>query len=95
MADARSKTSAENGKKGGRPISQATLRTQEAREYISKQLQDSLAPIVAMAITQAIKGETEARKWISEYSWGKPAINLGVDEDGMPLKVSFDQMFNK
>lgn len=94
MSDARSETSAENGRKGGRPLSASTINRQLAREYISQQVKDSLATIVTVAISQAIKGEAEARKWLSEYAWGKPAINLGVDEEGQPVtSVVFDGVF--
>jgi hypothetical protein len=74
--------SRENGKLGGRPKSEATIRSQLAREYISLQLKDSLPAIVAKAITQAIEGNSEARNWLSDRGWGKAPINLGVDEDG-------------
>jgi hypothetical protein len=77
----------ENGKKGGRPLSEATIRAQLAREYISKQVEDSLAPIVAKAITQAMEGDAKARDWLSDRSWGRAPINLGVDDDGQPVKV--------
>jgi hypothetical protein len=67
--------SRENGKKGGRPVSEATLRAQAAREYISKQLQENLAPIVNRAITDAISGDAkerkDAREWLADRGWGK------------------------
>lgn len=84
--DGRALTSAKNGEKGGRPISEATKRAQAAREYIAKQVEDSLGAIVNKAITQAIEGNGEARNWLSERGWGKPAINLGVDEEGNPVE---------
>jgi hypothetical protein len=87
MSDKRSTTSAENGKKGGRPISEATIRAQEARDYISQQVKDSLGAIVAKAVTQAIEGDSKAREWLSSYSWGKPAINLGVTDTGEPIPL--------
>lgn len=95
MKDERSKTSAENGKKGGRPLSEATIRAQIARDYISKQVEDSLGPIVAKAITQAIEGNSEARNWLSDRAWGKAPINLGVDDEGQPVKMVFDSAFNQ
>ena len=83
--DERSKTSKENGKKGGRPVSQATIRAQAARDYISAQVQASLAPIVAKAITQALEGNSDARDWLSSYSWGKAQqfvdISVGVQPE--------------
>lgn len=86
MADRRSETSAKNGELGGRPVSEATLRTQLAREYISEQLKDSLAPIVAKAITQAMEGDSKARDWLSERAWGKAPQPITGD-NGEPLIV--------
>jgi hypothetical protein len=82
MADGRSQTSSDNGKKGGRPVSQATVRTQAARDYISQQMQASLAPIVAKAITQAMEGNGDARDWLSSYSWGKPQQSIDLTSEG-------------
>lgn len=86
--DKRKITAPENGKLGGRPKSEATLRAQFARDYISKQVEDSLAPIVARAITQAITGDDKARDWLSDRAWGK-AIQATYlsDDDGNPLEV--------
>lgn len=70
----------------GRPVSDSTLRAQEAREFISAQVKESLGAIVNKAITQAIEGNAEARSWLSDRGWGKPAINLGVDDKGQPLE---------
>lgn len=83
MKDKRSETSAENGRKGGRPVSEATLRTQFARKYISEKLEDSLQPIVAKAINDALLGDKYAREWLSNYAWGKPhqPVDLGVNEE--------------
>ena len=93
MSDKRSNTSADNGKKGGRPVSEATIRAQEARNFISEQVKNNLGAIVSKAIVQAIEGDYKAREWLSGYSWGKPAINLGTDEDGQPIKILFDNAF--
>lgn len=86
MADKRAETSADNGKLGGRPVSDATIRAQAARDYISKQVEDSLSAIVAKAIVQAIEGNADARHWLSDRSWGKAPINLGVDDEGKPVQ---------
>lgn len=91
--DGRARTSAENGKKGGRPVSEATLRAQAAREYISSEMEKSLAPIVAKAINDAILGNSDARNWLSDRGWGKAALNLGVDAEGKALTVVFDNAF--
>lgn len=86
--DKRATTSGENGKKGGRPVSEATIRTQEAREYISQQVKDSLGAIVAKAITQAIEGNSDARSWLSDRSWGKPTQKFEHGgEEGEPIII--------
>ena len=87
MADGRSLTSAKNGKNGGRPVSEATLKAMAARLYIAQEVEKSLTPMVAKAINDAVLGNHEARKWLSEYAWGKPAINLGTDESGKPFLI--------
>lgn len=84
-----------NGMKGGRPKSEATLRAQAARDYISKQIEDSLAPIVAKAITQAMEGDAKARDWLSDRSWGKAPINLGVDDNGEAIKIDIGSQLEK
>lgn len=81
--DKRTKTSAENGKKGGRPMSYATLRAQAAKEYISGEVEKSLAPIVAKAINDAILGDNSARAWLSDRGWGKAVETIVTEnEDG-------------
>jgi hypothetical protein len=57
---------------------------------MSLQVKDSLAAIVAKAITQAIEGNSEARQWLSDRAWGKPhqAIQL-ADSDGAPVEAIF------
>jgi predicted nucleic acid-binding Zn ribbon protein len=72
MADNRAKTSAENGKLGGRPVSEATICAQLARKYIAEQVKESLGPIVARAISLAMDGDKDARNWLSDQGWGKP-----------------------
>lgn len=88
MTDKRSETSAENGKKGGRPISEATLRAQLAREYISGEVEKSLAPIVAKAINDAILGDYKAREWLSDRGWGKAVetiVTEGPEGEKLPI----------
>lgn len=71
MADKRSETSAENGKNGGRPVSEATIRAQLARKFIAEEVAKQLMPIVARAITDAVLGDKDARNWLSDQGWGK------------------------
>ncbi len=77
--------SRKNGKKGGRPPSQAYIRAQVAREYISVQVQNSLTPIVARAISEAIQGDRYAREWLSAYAWGKPKQEISLGEAEPPI----------
>ena len=60
MKDNRSKTSAENGKKGGRPVSESVIRALKARDYISAEVEKQMSPIVARAINDAIRGDRYA-----------------------------------
>lgn len=84
--DERSKTSKENGKRGGRPISEATIKAQLAREYIAEQIKESLGAIVAKAITQAIEGNSDARNWLSDRAWGKSIQPISGPDDG-PIQI--------
>lgn len=89
--DKRAETSAENGKMGGRPVSEATLRTQFARDYISKQVEDSLGAIVAKAITMAIEGNEGARNWLSDRAWGKAQQAIDFTTLGEKLTIDDNQ----
>lgn len=76
----------ENAKLGGRPISEATIRAQMARDYISEQVKKSLEPIVAKAINDAILGNDSARSWLSDRAWGKSKQEIGLtDTEGNDL----------
>lgn len=93
MADKRSETSAENGKQGGRPISESTIRAQMARDYISEQVKHSLEPIVAKAINDAILGNDTARAWLSDRAWGKPKQEMGfTDTEGNDIFEPSDKI---
>ena len=86
MKDNRSKTSAENGKKGGRPVSESVIRALKARDYISAEVEKQMSPIVAKAINDAILGDKHAREWLSDRAWGKPIASIAVtNEDGIVI----------
>lgn len=89
MADGRSLTSAENGKKGGRPLASSTLQAQKARQYIAEQLDKNLGPIVAKAVEQAMEGNQQARDWLSDRGWGKAMQSIDHTTNGkdMPLPI--------
>lgn len=66
------KTSAENGKKGGRPKGYAAIEAEKAREYIAKRVSEELEPIISKAIEQAQAGDSNARKDLLDRAYGKP-----------------------
>jgi len=89
MADKRSTTSVENGKKGGRKPKQSTLLAEKARDYIAKRLDKELGPIVDKAIMQAKDGDHKAREWLSERGWGKVVQTINTeDEDGKKMPIT-------
>ena len=93
MADKRTETSAENGKNGGRPVSEATIKAQLAREYIAEHLKQSLEPIVAKAINDAILGDKYAREWLSDRAWGKSKQEMGfTDTEGNDIFEPSDKI---
>ena len=93
MADKRTETSAENGKQGGRPISEATIKAQLAREYIAEHVKQSLEPIVAKAINDAILGDATARAWLADRAWGKPKQEMGfTDTEGLDIFEPSDKI---
>lgn len=93
MVDKRSETSAENGKQGGRPVSEATIKAQLAREYIAEHLKQSLEPIVAKAMNDAILGDATARAWLSDRAWGKPKQEMGfTDTEGYDIFEPSDKI---
>lgn len=87
--DRRSITSAQNGKKGGRPRGKASIATENARAYILEQVEQALKPIVEKAIEQAKDGNQPARDWLSSYSWGKATqVMVTEDEEGNRKEIS-------
>lgn len=69
--DGRSKTSAENGKKGGRPKGYVALEAEKARQMLVERLGKSWVPIVDKAIKQAEGGDATAREWLTTRGYGK------------------------
>ena len=80
MKDERSKTSAENGKKGGRPKSSATLQTQKQRELLLKKLEKEAGPIFNKLIEKAKAGDVAATKELFDRAYGKAPQKFD-DED--------------
>ena len=86
--DGRKNTSAENGKKGGRPISTATLETQVLREYITKRVIKEKAKIVTALINKAKDGDIQAAKELFDRAVGKARESLDVTSGGKPIPIS-------
>jgi hypothetical protein len=82
--DRRSETSAINGiLHGGRPKSEATIRTQMARDYIAKQLEKDLPALYSSIAAKALDGDVAAFKELCDRGWGKPVQAIvGKDEEG-------------
>lgn len=87
-ADKRSKTSAENGKLGGRPISTTTLITQESRKYIAEQVRANLEGIVSQMLAKSLDGDLPATRELFDRAFGK-AVQAVVteNEDGERLSI--------
>lgn len=84
MADKRSKTSAANGKLGGRPKGFAALESERQRDMVAKKLKKEFEPIVTRAIKDAKEGDKYARTWLSEFAYGKPTQPI-TGADGSDL----------
>lgn len=80
MKDRRSITSAENGKKGGRPRGVASIESEKARILICEKLSKHFGPIVDKAIEQAKEGNKDAREWLTERAYGKVKQDIGIGD---------------
>lgn len=85
--DRRSITSAENGRKGGRPKGFATLESERQRNYLAEVLVIEFAPIVKKAVEQARKGDKAARDWLADRAFGKPLQSTDITSGGESLIV--------
>lgn len=83
------KTSAENGKLGGRPKGFAALEAEKTREFIAQRLIESHGPIVAKAVTQAMEGDRYAREWLYDRAFGKsPQAITGPDGGEFIIRIT-------
>ena len=83
--DKRSETSAENGKKGGRPVSSATLQTQEQRKLLLEKLKTEAGPIFDKLIEKAKDGDVSATKELFDRAYGKAPQKFDDDDiDRLP-----------
>lgn len=74
---------------GGRPKGFAAMAAERMRIFIAEELETHAAPIVQMAITQAMEGDKGARDWLSDRAHGKAvqAVELS-GPNGEPLIIS-------
>lgn len=87
--DRRSETSAENGKKGGRPVSSATLRAQEGRRIMAEMLENDLNDIYEALREKAMKGDVAAINTLFDRAWGKPTQAVVTeDKDGVQQPIT-------
>ena len=86
--DKRMSTSAENGKKGGRPKGSTTK--PQFREYMTP---EQMVDIVNMMYKDALDGKTDAAKWLGDQFFGKATqTQIQEDEEGnkvAPVLVKF------
>lgn len=82
----------ENAKKGGRPVSSSTLKTQKQREVLLSLLEEEAHEIFSALIEKAKKGDVQAAKEVFDRAYGKApqAVDLG-NKDGEPLVVTWLQ----
>lgn len=80
--DGRSKTSADNGKKGGRPITTATLKTQMARERLAQKIEEEFEALVQPQIDKAKAGDTTAFNSL----WDKAIIKPPTQTENKNIK---------
>lgn len=87
--DGRRLTSAQNGKKGGRPKGEATILREKAKDYLARRLEEEIGPIADKLIEKASSGDVPAIKELFDRAWGKSVQPLGND-NGKPLVIQFD-----
>ena len=81
--DKRSQTSAENGKKGGRP--KGSTSKPAFHKFISIEQMEN---VVASMYAEATSGKVEAAKWLGDQYFGKAKQAItGGDDDDNPLKI--------
>lgn len=71
----------------GRPIGDATIKAQKAREMLMEALIENWSPIVLKAIDQAINGDATARAWLSDRGLGKVVDQLDLSNKDGSLKT--------
>lgn len=77
--------SRENGKKGGRPKSSATIKTQEQRRLLLEKLETEAPLIFAKLIEKAKEGDVAATKELFDRAYGKAPQKFDDDDlDRLP-----------
>lgn len=78
-------TSRENGKKGGRPKGYAAIEAEKKRDATAKLLDKEWTPIVKRTIKDAKNGDSEARKFLRDFTYGKPKESSDIHVSGFSL----------
>ena len=63
----------------GRPKSGRTIEKEKALEYIAKRVVEELEPIVTKQISQAKKGDSNARTDLYNRAFGKPKESVDLN----------------
>ncbi len=80
--DGRANTSAENGKKGGRPKGFSAIQAEKTREYIAHRIAEEQEPIVNALIDKAKTGDVPAFKELMDRGFGKVRETMDITTDG-------------
>lgn len=93
--DGRSNTSAENGKKGGRPKGYSAIEAEQARILLIEKLKKDLPDIYNALAEKAMAGDVPAAKELFDRAYGRAQQYVDLTTDGESLKIMFDEVFNK
>lgn len=74
--------SRENGRKGGRPKSEASILAERARIRLAQKISEELEPLMDAQIEQAKKGNTAAFKELLDRGFGKVKEEMDITTDG-------------
>lgn len=79
--------SAENGKKGGRPRSEATI----LREVLIRKIEENAEPIAEALLKKGMTGDVQALRELLDRGLGKPQQSVDHTTNGESLNVAVVQ----
>lgn len=87
--DGRSRTSAENGRKGGRPKGFSALAAERMRAKVAEELEVNYDKYFRPQLEKAADGDTFAWKELREFAYGKSqqAVDHTTNGKDMPLPI--------